>query len=256
MEIWLVDLGRSLAALEACEAAEPRLSDQDVHRFSDIRDRGHRQQRRAAAIALRLLLARVAGDGRFDRVAFTQQPTGKPELPSDLLTHGEIAFSLSHAQDLGLIAVSRSGPIGVDIEGQRQLHMSPARRQAIVAAAARVAIEATFGDAAEDCNVLRAWVCLEAYAKARGCGIGQVLTDAGVLSPSVGAQRAASSAGVAWPPREGLAVCGLALPGGHGEQGPWFAAVAAPAAMVAVMAPVRMFPQTASGLAALVTGPA
>lgn len=262
MEIWLVDLGRSGAALEACEATQPRLSDQDVHRLNAIGDRASRQQRRALAISLRLLLARAAGDGRFDRVAFTHEPFGKPVLPPALMSQGGIVFSLSHAQDRGLIAVAREGPIGVDMEGARQLHMSPARRQALVNAAAGIADEsmvvgdATLGDAIGDDNVLRAWVGLEAYAKALGCGIGHLLTELGVLAPSVAARRAASSAAIARPRPAGMSVRGVALPGVDGDRGPWFAAVAAPAAVLGGMAPVGVFPQTEAGLAALVAAKA
>lgn len=266
MEIWLVDLGRSGAALEACEATRPRLSDQDVHRLNEIGDRASRQQRRALAISLRLLLARVAGDGRFDRVAFSHEPFGKPVLPPALMSQGEFVFSLSHAQDRGLIAVAREGPIGVDIEGARQLHMSPARRQALVNAAAGIAVDAvvadaptgdaTLGDAIGDGNVLRAWVCLEAYAKALGCGIGHLLTELGVLAPSVAARRAASSATVARPQPAGMSVRRLALAGVDGDRGSWFAAVAAPAVVLGGMAPVGVFPQTEAGLAALLAAKA
>ncbi len=262
MEIWLVDLGRSGAALEACEATRPRLSDQDVHRLNAIGDRASRQQRRALAISLRLLLARAVGDGRFDRVAFTHEPFGKPVLPPALMSQGEIVFSLSHAQDRGLIAVAREGPIGVDIEGARQLHMSPARRQALVNAAAGIADDAmvvgdaTLGDAIGDVNVLRAWVCLEAYAKALGCGIGHLLTELGVLAPSVAARRAASPAAAARPQPAGMSVRRLALAGVDGDPGSWFAAVASPAAVLGGMAPVGVFPQTQAGLAALVAAKA
>lgn len=271
MEIWLVDVGRSGAALEACEASKPRLSDQDVVRFNAVRDAGSRQQRRAVAIALRLLIARMAGDGRFDRVAFTHASAGKPALPLAHYaspSHGAIVFSLSHAQDRGLIAVARTGPVGVDIEGARQLHMSPARRLAMVRAAGRIATEAAvaeagFGaavaaaDADADADVLCAWVRLEAYAKALGCGIGQVLTDAGVLAPSVGARRAAAlEATACGPPPEGLTTRVLALPDAGATPGSWFAAVAAPEATLSAMTPVRVLPETAAGLAALVAGSA
>lgn len=173
LELWCVDLAAAAPALQAVEARTPRLSAADETRASAFSDTGVRTEWRAAHIALRLVIERAAG-ARWRGAAFARRERGKPCLEGV-----PIDFSLSHAPGLALIGIARGGLIGVDVERTRAVRIDTARRASIREAgsglcAARLPSE---GDA----GFLQAWVRLEAYAKAEGCGIGRLLTRLGIF---------------------------------------------------------------------------
>lgn len=180
LEIVFVDLDASHALLESEEANTPRLSMSDslrVERHSG--DPGRQSLWRAARIATRIVLERATGP-QIRRVEFEIADGGRPELGV-----GSPYFNVSHTGEAALIAVCRSSPVGVDIEHHRVLSMTPERRQRIVAAAAGFAGDEK-ADPDSDVDVLRAWVRLEAVAKARGSGIGVLLTEEGVIGGTAG----------------------------------------------------------------------
>jgi 4'-phosphopantetheinyl transferase len=114
---------------------------------------------------------------------FEIDPGGRPAL-----AERRPQFNVSHTGGVALIAVSQSAPIGVDVERLRRMSMSEDRRRRIIAAAASFT-KAVF-DPDRDVDVLRAWVCLEAVAKARGSGIGVLLTEQAVIGSRVRKQSA------------------------------------------------------------------
>ena len=171
-ELWLVDLDAAAGALRDSEAVA-RLSLDDVDRIERIASAGAREERRLTYIALRLLLERACGAGAR-RLDFVRSSTGRPSLPG---WNG--AFSLSHAAGFALIAIAARGRIGVDLEREREVTFSSARRAEIVAAAEALAPGAPLPDE-PDVRVIQAWVRLEAVAKAEGAGIGAVLERLGV----------------------------------------------------------------------------
>jgi 4'-phosphopantetheinyl transferase len=207
-----------------------------------------RRERRLAGIALRVLLARTIGDHRYDGVAFSRTAAGKPELDG-----GPISFSVSYSDGYALIGVGRGVACGVDVEFARAVRMSEERRGAVVAAASGFG-EIGGSDNLADACLLQAWVRLEALAKARGCGIGTVLTEAGAVGMRLAAQArrtAACEAGAAWR-RAGWAVRDLAV--GAGLAGaPSFAAIAAAAALDQPL-PVRNMPASLEALMAVEAG--
>jgi 4'-phosphopantetheinyl transferase len=224
LEIVFVDLDVSCAVLEAEEAHTPRLGASDVVRAASLDDDRRQQQLwRGARIALRIVLERMAGP-EIRGVDFGIATGGRPALGAGL-PH----FSLSHTGAVALIAVSRLGSLGVDIEKMRQLSMNAARRDRIVAAAAALAPDVSFNPD-NDADVLRAWVGLEAVAKARGSGIGVLLTEAGVIGN--GAAQAGNY--------RALAIAALDVPE------PYVAAVAAPELPQTIS--VQTFPSRADGL--------
>lgn len=175
LEIVFVDLDASCALLEAEEAQVPRLGASDIVRAARLADDPRGQQLwRAARVATRIVLERMAGP-EIRGVDFEITAAGRPALGE-----GQPHFSVSHTSDVALVAVSRLGPVGVDIERMRFLSMTADRRRRIVAAAAAFARDAPL-DPDSSADVLRAWVGLEAVAKARGSGIGVLLTDEGVI---------------------------------------------------------------------------
>lgn len=171
IELWLVDLEGSAPALQALERDTPRLAAQDRDRALAIADPCERRHRLAAYTALRLLLERMAGAHVRGR-PLLRGPGGKPRLGE------EVDFSLSHTEGLALIGIARSHAIGVDLERERQVRVSPNRRAAICAAGAGLAAAPLpEGDSAA---FLQAWSRLEAFAKAQGRGLARTFAELGL----------------------------------------------------------------------------
>jgi 4'-phosphopantetheinyl transferase len=176
--LWLVDLAGCAPALIAIENTKPRLSCADDERLAGIKDAGERQQRRAAHIALRILIARLWGEV-WAGSAYHIAQGGQPSLQG---APGH--FSLSHTESLALIGLAEQ-EIGVDVERRRALRLSKERRASIERAAERLLPQRALPSDPEE-RILQAWVRLEALAKADGSGIGRTLTrlGAGPREPS------------------------------------------------------------------------
>jgi 4'-phosphopantetheinyl transferase len=130
--------------------------------------------RTAARIALRALLAGYVGLD-LARAPFISSRTGKPRLAAMPPGGTTVEFSLAHAEAAAIVAVSRSGPVGVDIEGSREIRITPKRRKMLVDAAAALAPFDALPDGPNEERFLQAWVRLEAIAKATGEGLGALL---------------------------------------------------------------------------------
>lgn len=182
LDVVVVDLDAAQELLEREEASTPRLSNGDRLRVDRLSgDLARQSLWRSARIATRIVLERAAGPDvrgkEFDIAA-----GGRPELGA-----GFPYFNVSHSGGAALIAVCRSR-VGVDIERRRPLSMSIARRRRVLDAA-----RLSGSDPHSEADVLRAWVRLEAVAKARGSGIGVILTEAGVIGGAVGSRKQTSS---------------------------------------------------------------
>lgn len=247
VEVWLVELERAAAALEAVERRLPRLSSDDLERIAELNHAELQRQRRLTTIALRVLIAAFTRSDGFARTPFVRQPGGKPTLPG-----ASVSFSISHAAGRALIALSSRAQVGVDIERQRTLRMAAHRQAALIEAAhvlpmampasphcdpAPVSETVVAGDGDP---VLRAWVRLEALAKLDGVGMGRLLTAAGILGRRAGIASEGSGDRVGpaqpdWPglfvQEGGVAILDLALPAASSGD-PWYAALAAPAALL------------------------
>jgi 4'-phosphopantetheinyl transferase len=172
-ELWCVDLVAGAPALHAIERRTPRLSPADHARAAAFSDTRAREEWLVTHVALRLLIERAAGP-QWRRAMFDRSERGKPHLGG-----APLAFSLSHAPGLALIGLAPRGAIGVDIERTRPVRIGEPRRARIedVGAALIAGPFPSEGNA----RFLQAWVRLEAYAKADGCGIGRLLTRLGIL---------------------------------------------------------------------------
>jgi 4'-phosphopantetheinyl transferase len=175
-EIWGVDLAAAKSALQTIEQRTPRLCPADRARALSLSDPNVRDEWLATHIALRLLIERAAG-AQWRGATFTRAERGKPHLYG-----APLAFSLSHAPGLALIGLAPHGSIGVDVERTRRVRVGEARRTRIEEAGA--ALHAAPLPYEGEARFLQAWVRLEAFAKAEGCGIGRLLTRLGILGTS------------------------------------------------------------------------
>lgn len=88
------------------------LSDEERSRAACFRTDQLRDVYVAAHGMLRQVLSEATGQPA-QQLSFQENPWGKPAL-SDL--HRDFYFSISHSSDRFLVALSRTGPVGVDIE--------------------------------------------------------------------------------------------------------------------------------------------
>jgi 4'-phosphopantetheinyl transferase len=182
-ELWCVDLSAAASALKAIEQRISRLSAEDRARAAQFSDARVREDWLATHIALRLLIERAVGPA-WRGAALTREARGKPQLAG-----APLGFSLSHARGVALIGLTPAGTIGVEVERTREVRMAAERRAAVEAAGAALGASLA-GDG--NTRFLHAWVRLEAYAKADGCGIGRLLTQLGILGVAA-AERADAS---------------------------------------------------------------
>jgi 4'-phosphopantetheinyl transferase len=144
VELWTIPLARPCPTFLS-ENEEARAS---RFRFDEDRIRWIR-----ARSSLRLILSKYAGCDP-GALAFASGPHGKPAL----VPANGIEFNLSHAGDWAVIAVSRSIPVGVDIERLR-LNVE-------MAALLHRLGEADLPDS--DLDLYRRWTRREAKSKASG----------------------------------------------------------------------------------------
>jgi 4'-phosphopantetheinyl transferase len=233
LNIVFVDLEASAALLETAERDVPRLSASDIARVRSLAHDPDGQRRwRFSRIALRIVLERAAGPAHRN-ADFAVDKNGRPSLAGSAPY-----FNISHSGSAALIAVSKSAPVGVDLEHERELSMTEDRRRRVAAAASGLMSEpATMVHLGTDVDVLRDWVRLEAVAKARGTGIGPLLTENGVI----GGKRSGRRPG----PASQFEVRNLDVGSGY------LAAVAAPTLPQTI--DVLMFPESAEALAAFLS---
>lgn len=173
-QLWCVDLEAAGAALREMEGRARRLSDWDRQNAAAIADKEAAAQWLAAHAALRLLLERSLG-AHWRGVPFARRPNVRPDLED-----APVAFSLSHVAGLALIGLTLDGDIGVDLERARPVRVRAPRRGLIETAGAALNAGKPLPEDG-DARFLQAWVRLEAFAKAQGCGIGRLLTRLGIV---------------------------------------------------------------------------
>jgi 4'-phosphopantetheinyl transferase len=159
-ELWCVNLApvadeSALALLDAHERAR-------AARFHFERDRGRYV---AAHIALRRLLAQRTGRPA-DSLVIEAGPYGKPSLAGP----ARCAFSLSHSDELALVALADDGEIGVDLERVRPLSdLDGLERQCLTLGERQLLASLAPDD--RTIAFLRRWTRKEACLKALGTGL-------------------------------------------------------------------------------------
>lgn len=175
----LLHLDQSDGVLTSCERARAaRLSDGLAYR-----------RWVCARIALRRALGTWTGV-TFETRAFEVTAHGRPYLAAPAPN-----FSLSHTGPFALIAMCGVAAIGADIEQIAPRKISAERRQRLEAFAGQLC-SSPLPDAS-DARFVQAWCRIEAVAKAEGCGVGRLLTRAGLMGPAGKAAAADAQSGVA-----------------------------------------------------------
>jgi 4'-phosphopantetheinyl transferase len=163
VQVWRLDLacaeGRSWV-----EAGWELLSSEEAARARRIRIGSSRNEMVAGRAALRCLLSREL-ERDANEIEFRVGEHGKPEL-----SDGELAFNMTHSQGMILIALSRAGDVGIDVEDQaRPIEAMDVARTVFHPEELQLLQETT----EEQRSVLfyRVWTRKEAVAKADGRGL-------------------------------------------------------------------------------------
>lgn len=164
-EVAVASFGLDLPAAEV-RALHELLDDSERSRAAALRFEHLRRRFVVAHGRLRQLLGGVLGLPA-DRVVLSTGPHGKPAVDG-------VAFSLSHSGGHGLVAVTRDGQLGVDLEGTGIEPEASLLGQVLTAAERRAFAELPAAQrAAAFCRV---WVRKEAVLKATGVGLSEPMT--------------------------------------------------------------------------------
>lgn len=159
VHVWLVDLdARPIdtdgLSVKETERAKRFHYQQDATRYSTL----HR--------TLRALLGGYLGTpGK--QLTFVTGEHGKPSLATE---HGRLHFNISRSARYGLIAVSRTGPVGIDIEHRNQTTDVLRVGRGFFAAAEVTTLEALDSIRRQN-TFFDLWTRKEAYLKALGTGL-------------------------------------------------------------------------------------
>jgi 4'-phosphopantetheinyl transferase len=120
----------------------------------------------AARSALRSILGRYVGRPA-EEVRFLLGPVGKPSLAD---ASSPLFFNLSHSREVALVAVTRCGEIGVDVEHVRDMATRDAMAERFFHPN-EVATLRSLAPGARAAGFFNAWTRKEAFLKATGKGI-------------------------------------------------------------------------------------
>ena len=146
------------------DALTALLSPDERERAARFRFDLHRNRYVAARAQLRLILSAHTGVAP-EAIEFAYGTRGKPSVDG-------IAFNVSHSGDIGIVAVTSSAPVGVDVElvravddlrGMARISFSSSEREQVLSASDPLAA------------FFRCWTRKEAYVKATGEGLSAAL---------------------------------------------------------------------------------
>jgi len=167
VEVWLIELDDVSAALftRLCGV----LSDDEVARANRFHFDRHRRCFVVTRGALRFLLSRHLSVAP-DEICFGYGPVGKPFVVARE-SGRELAFNVSHAENLAVVGITQAGEIGVDLERVREL---PDWEQVATATFSAEQVETlrACAEAERPEMFFRMWTREEARVKALGVGLG------------------------------------------------------------------------------------
>jgi 4'-phosphopantetheinyl transferase len=170
---------------EAARESEQLLSVDELQRAAAYRFERDRRRFVVRRAALRAVLAERLQVGP-ERIPFTEGAHGKPELGARFRDAG-LHFSVSHSQDIALIAVSHERHVGVDIEAITDLADAAAIARRYFSQAETAALDALAPDERRR-QFFTLWTRKEAFVKATGEGLSRPL-DSFDVSPMPEAHR-------------------------------------------------------------------
>jgi len=169
VHVWAAHLDLNLEALARLAAI---LSEEEQQRAARLRFERHHNRFIAARGILRSLLATYL-DYAPDLLQFGYGPNGKPALSGPFARSG-LSFNLAHSENLALIAVSHSGPLGVDVEYIRPLSDTD-ELVARFFSSRENALFRALPDGQKNAAFFNLWTRKEAWLKATGEGIAHSL---------------------------------------------------------------------------------
>ena len=169
VHLWRIDLALSATQLSELERLLLPDERERADRFQFAPDRARFV---AARAALRGLLGRYAGMAP-QRIKFNYGPHGKPALCAETGA-GDLRFNLAHSEQWALCAVAWKREVGVDIEKVRACVDFESIANRFFSFREVGKLRALPADARRG-DFFVAWVRKEAYAKARGEGLGLLL---------------------------------------------------------------------------------
>jgi 4'-phosphopantetheinyl transferase len=158
VRMWLVDLDAPGA-----EAGAALLSSDETARAERFAFDRHRRRFVAGRAALRRILGTETGLAP-EALAFAYSPAGKPSLDG---ANATVHFNLSHSDQWAVVAATRIGPVGVDIEMVRPLDDVLRLAQTAFSAAELLELRSVPESRRRDA-FFAGWTRKEAYIKARG----------------------------------------------------------------------------------------
>jgi 4'-phosphopantetheinyl transferase len=164
VQLWSARLDPPSHRVEALTAI---LSDEELARAAAFRFERDRRRFIVAHGILRHVIAAAAGIAPQEAM-FGCGPSGKPIViwPD----HGGVHFSLSHSEERCLIGVSRTVPLGVDLERVRELPDCASIAKRLFSPCDRRAVE-ILPPRERAGSFLGCWTRTEAYVKALGVGL-------------------------------------------------------------------------------------
>ena len=163
VHIWAVPLRVDDARLAALRAL---LTPDEVAKAERIVVPGKREQSIVARGALRSLLVEYTGVPASD-LRFDYEEKGRPFLRDASLA---TSFNVTHSGDLALVAVTREGVIGVDVEQIDPKVELLAIGERFFSASEHAQL-ASCSEADQPLAFFRCWTRKESYLKARGTGL-------------------------------------------------------------------------------------
>ncbi len=160
----------------ACMSVLALLSAAERQRLAEMRSSAARDQFTSTRACLRTVLSQRLGCAP-QAVAISVSPGAAPIAPGT-----GWHFSLSHASAYGVVALSRSGPLGVDIEADHPVQDALQIARTVLHPSECDWIS-RHGRDTQSAAFLRVWVRKEAVAKANGQGLAQSLASWSVLTP-------------------------------------------------------------------------
>ncbi len=169
VRLWFLSLNLPPAALAQ---AASLLAPHEAERAARFRFEHGRRRAIAGRGQLRAILGRCLGADPA-ALEFSYGPQGKPAL-AGVWSRSGWHFNLAHSADIALLALTRSGPLGVDVERIRPLPDVGRLVSRFFSPGENAAFQALAQDQKPDA-FFRLWTRKEAWLKATGEGIAQSL---------------------------------------------------------------------------------